>query len=258
MKNIEWIKIKTDIFNNEKIKLIEDLPEGDTIIVIWVKLLCLAGQINDGGLIYITKKIPFNEETLSKIMNRKIDVVRLALQTFIKFDMIEIERDIIIILNWDKHQSLDKLEKIQEKNRNRVAEFRKKQKLRINNNIEVDKEVEVEEIITVTLQYQIKEIIDYLNFKCNKKFSYNNKSFNKHIEARLKEGFIVNDFKKIIDIKIQDKFFMENPKYFNPETLFRPSNFEKYLNENTANKLSNNNDLPIVSRDYLNNFNLDE
>ena len=39
---IKWIKIVTDIFDDEKILLIESLPEADTIIVVWFKLLTLA------------------------------------------------------------------------------------------------------------------------------------------------------------------------------------------------------------------------
>ena len=46
MADIKWIKITTDIFDDEKILLIESLPEADSIIVIWFKLLCLAGKMN--------------------------------------------------------------------------------------------------------------------------------------------------------------------------------------------------------------------
>jgi uncharacterized phage protein (TIGR02220 family) len=78
---------------------------------------------------------------------------------------------------------------------------------------------------------KIKIIIDYLNLKCNKKFTYKNKSYNSHINARLTEGFTIDNFKKVIDNKLKDKNFKDNPGWYNPETLFRPSNFEKYLNE---------------------------
>ena len=44
MAEVKWIKIVTDIFDDEKILLIETLPEADSIIVIWLKLLCLAGK----------------------------------------------------------------------------------------------------------------------------------------------------------------------------------------------------------------------
>lgn len=44
MSEIKWIKICTDIFDDEKILLIESKPEKDSIIVIWFKLLCFAGK----------------------------------------------------------------------------------------------------------------------------------------------------------------------------------------------------------------------
>ncbi|WP_202905980.1 phage replisome organizer N-terminal domain-containing protein, partial [Clostridium botulinum] len=47
---VKWIKIVTDIFDDEKILLIENMPEADSIIVIWFKLLCLAGKMNNSGV----------------------------------------------------------------------------------------------------------------------------------------------------------------------------------------------------------------
>ena len=50
MGEVKWIKITTDIFDDEKILLIESLPDADSIIVIWFKLLCLAGKMNNSGV----------------------------------------------------------------------------------------------------------------------------------------------------------------------------------------------------------------
>ena len=47
MSDVKWIKITTGIFDDDKILLIESLPEADSIIVIWFKLLCLAGKQNN-------------------------------------------------------------------------------------------------------------------------------------------------------------------------------------------------------------------
>ena len=46
MSNVKWIKMTVNIFDDEKILLIESLPDADSIIVIWFKLLCLAGKQN--------------------------------------------------------------------------------------------------------------------------------------------------------------------------------------------------------------------
>lgn len=75
MADVKWIKIVTDIFDNRKIKQIERLPEADSIIVIWFKLLCLAGDINENGLIIITKDIPYTDEMLANEFNKPITFV---------------------------------------------------------------------------------------------------------------------------------------------------------------------------------------
>ena len=58
MAEVKWIKIVTDIFDDEKILLIESMPESDGIIVIWFKLLCLAGKQNNNGVFLINERIP--------------------------------------------------------------------------------------------------------------------------------------------------------------------------------------------------------
>lgn len=75
-----------------------------------------------------------------------------------------------------------------------------------------------------------KKIITRLNKLGNKKFRFGDNN-TKHIIARLKEGFSEDDCLKVLEIKIKDPYFINNPQHYNPETLFRPSKFEKYLNE---------------------------
>ena len=45
MAEVKWIKIATDIFDDEKILLIESMPDSYAIITAWFKLLCLAGRL---------------------------------------------------------------------------------------------------------------------------------------------------------------------------------------------------------------------
>lgn len=128
MADVKWIKIVTDIFDDEKMLLIDGLPERDSIIVIWFKLLCLAGKQNNGGVFMLNDKIAYTDEMLSTIFRRPLNTVRLALQTFEQFGMIEIVNDTITIPNWEKHQSLDKFAQAKEKTRKRVAQYRERQK----------------------------------------------------------------------------------------------------------------------------------
>lgn len=127
--DVKWIKIVTDIFNNKKIKQIDAMPDADTILVIWFKLLCLAGSINESGLIILTKDLAYTDEMLATEFRKPINTVRLALKTFESFGMIELVDNIYRISNWEKYQNIEGLERIREQTRLRVAKHRKKQKL---------------------------------------------------------------------------------------------------------------------------------
>lgn len=129
MANVKWIKIVTDVFDDEKMLLIDGLPERDGIIVIWFKLLCMAGKQNNGGVLMMNDKIAYTDEMLATVFRRPINTVRLALEAFQNYGMIEIVNNTITIPNWEKHQSLDALEQAKEKTRQRVARHREKQKM---------------------------------------------------------------------------------------------------------------------------------
>lgn len=64
MAEIKWIKLTVNMFDDEKIRLIQAMPEADAIIVIWVRLLTLAGKTNNDGQIYVSQNMPYNEEML--------------------------------------------------------------------------------------------------------------------------------------------------------------------------------------------------
>ena len=129
MADVKWIKITTDIFDDDKILLIESLPEADSIIVIWFKLLCLAGKQNNSGVFVMGNRIAYTDKMLATIFRRKESTVQLALETFEQFGMIELIDGIITIPNWGKHQNLDQLESRKEYMQNYMKEYRAKQKL---------------------------------------------------------------------------------------------------------------------------------
>lgn len=77
----------------------------------------------------------------------------------------------------------------------------------------------------------IEEIVNYLNEKTGKHFRHNTDKTKKLIKARIREGFTVYDFKRVIDIKTKQWGKDKKMKiYLRPETLFG-SKFEAYLNE---------------------------
>jgi len=129
LADVKWIKLATQIFDNRKIKQIEKMPEGDAIIVVWFKLLCLAGNVNDGGMVYFTSEMPYTEEMLSVEFNRPIQVIRLALTTFERFGMVRLIDNVLYISSWEKYQNIEGLEKIREQNRIRKQNERERKKL---------------------------------------------------------------------------------------------------------------------------------
>lgn len=135
MADVKWIKIVTDIFDDEKILLIESMPDADSVIVIWFKLLCLAGKQNNSGVFLMNNSIPYTDEMFATIFRRPVNTVRMALSAFERFGMIDIINDTVTIPNWGKHQSLDRIESRNEYMRNYMKEYRENQKLLANDGV---------------------------------------------------------------------------------------------------------------------------
>ena len=128
MADVKWIKIVTNIFDDEKILLIESLPEADSIIVIWFKLLTLAGKQNNSGVFMLNDRMPYTDEMFATIFRRKKATVQMALKTFEEFGMIEVVNDAVTIPNWSRHQTLDQIESRNEYMKNYMRKYREKQK----------------------------------------------------------------------------------------------------------------------------------
>jgi predicted phage replisome organizer len=126
MAEAEWIKLYLKTFRtSRKISAIERMKNGDTFIVIWFKLLCLAGEINDDGAVYITSKKPFDSVSLADELKKPRAVVDAAIKVFEEHDMLfKDDAGFIQILNWEKYQNIEGLEKIRKQTRERVARCR--------------------------------------------------------------------------------------------------------------------------------------
>lgn len=127
MADVKWIKITTDIFDDEKILLIESLPDAYAIITVWFKLLCLAGKQNNSG-VFMMGQMPYTDQMLATIFRMNENTVKLALSAFENYGMVEIVDGVITIPNWNKHQTLDAYEKKKERDRLYQAERRANQR----------------------------------------------------------------------------------------------------------------------------------
>lgn len=127
MNEVKWIKLTTDMFDNRKIKHLRRLPEGNSIVLIWVMLLTMAGRCNAGGMIFLTENIPYTPKMLADELGFEENTVRLALDALEKLEMITVEGATLSIAGWEEHQNIEGLEKIREQTRLRVAKHREKQ-----------------------------------------------------------------------------------------------------------------------------------
>ena len=255
MSEVQWIKLKVGMFDDSKIKYIEALPERDTIITIWVKLLTLAGKYNEQGYIMLSENLPYNAEMLANEFNRPLNSVRLAIQTFQKLGMVE-DVGALRITNWEKHQNIEGLEKIREQNRLRKQKQREKQKQLPDSHVtsrdshateeelELEKELELEEEVNTlssnSTVYPYQQVIEYLNNKTGKHYKHTTNKTQTVIKARCNEGFTEDDFKKVIDNKVAEWKGTDMEKFLRPETLFG-NKFEGYLNQQVSNKEDNSN-----------------
>lgn len=134
---VKWIKLCTDIFDDEKILLIESLPDCYAIITVWFKLLCLAGKQNNCGVFMFNDKMPYTEKMLSTVFRMNESTVSMAIQTFEQFGMVEIIDGVITIPNWEKHQNEEKMAEIREYNRQAQQRSREKRRMlnAVNDNV---------------------------------------------------------------------------------------------------------------------------
>ncbi len=264
------------MFEDEKIDFIESLPEADAILIIWIKLLTLAGKCNANGYICLTDTIQYDENMLAHKFKRPVNTVKLALQTFERLGMIERTEQGFYISNWEKHQNIEGMDKIREQTKLRNQKYREKKKQILLNDVkcdvthdvsktsndetelDIDKDINNINIINNILSSKSDEtvdkpvdksvdkskkcskientelnnqIIDYLNEKCNTNYKLSSTKTKNCITARINEGYSLDDFKKVINIKAAE--WLENfemAKYLRPETLFG-NKFESYLNQ---------------------------
>lgn len=242
MREVKWISIATDIFNDEKICAIESLSDGLSIELVWFKLLCLAGTCNENGFLMISRDIPYTEEMMAKHFRMDIGIINRALDVFQRMKMIEVVDDIYMISNWMKYQNNAELERIRETNRIRQQRYRDNQKLRLEEMSNVTNNVTQNatnnDFCSLCNMYYVdiyKIVINYLNSKTNSNYRYSTKKNQTLIHARLNEGFTIQDFKTVIDKKCTEWIGTDMERYLRPETLFG-TKFEGYLNQNIKAK----------------------
>lgn len=130
----DWIRLATNLFDNKKIKQIEVAPKGKQMLLLWVRLICLAGTINDGGKVYVTDGVPYTLDGLAVELNENKSIVKNALELFERYNMIAYEEGCMYLPGWAEHQNVVGLEKIREQTRERTRLYRQRKKLSVTSN----------------------------------------------------------------------------------------------------------------------------
>lgn len=253
-KRYYWLKLFDDFFTSKRIKKLRNLAGGDTYTIIYLKMQLKA--LKDEGYLYFDGVMSDFAEELALDLDESPEDVALTIQYLLSVGLLETNNDEVYKLTY-----MDRLIGSETASTQRVRDYRERQKqqktLQCNatvtemkqvGNAEIEKEKEKEidiennsiDILSSKSQKNeplYDEIINYLNEKTGQHYKSSTEATCKSINGRLKEGYTVDDFKKVIDIKtsqwLKDK---EMSMYLRPSTLFSPSKFESYLNEATKNQ----------------------
>lgn len=239
-KKYYWLKLHKDFFKRHEIRIIEDMPNGKDYILFYLKLL--VESISHNGNLRFSDTIPYNEQMLATITNTNVDIVKAAMQIFLELNMIEVLDDATIYM-----LETENLIGSESDSAHRVREYRQRQSaLQCNTTVTPVLQECNTEIRDKSKENRDKSnkdiycaVISYLNEKTGSKFKWQSKDTQRHINARVNEGYTLDDFKKVIDIKCAEWLGDARMcKYLRPSTLFG-TKFEAYLNQRDT---SNNGD----------------
>jgi len=128
MPNVDFFYVKTDVFDDEKIRILESMPDSDALIVLWFKLLTQAAKCNADSWIWLAEGKPYSDEHLAAVFGRPVNTIRMSLKLFEDMNMLHRNGDGIFLVNWLKIQNANVLSRIREATRNRVARLRERHK----------------------------------------------------------------------------------------------------------------------------------
>ena len=132
---VSWIRLETNLFDNPKIQMLSNLPKGDSYVSFWVRLLCMAGKLNNGGYVYVAENAAYTPQLLAAITGKPVALVKTMLKTMQELHMIDVDANgIIYIIGWNEHQNTAGLEKIREQTRERTRLYRERKKQSVTSN----------------------------------------------------------------------------------------------------------------------------
>ena len=254
MAEVKWIKLTTDMFDNRKIKYLRRLPDGNSIVLIWVMLLTMAGRCNASGMIFLTENVPYTPKMLADELDFEENTVILALRALEEMNMVVTNGSYFSIAGWEEYQNIEGMDKIREQNRIRQANFKARQKALPGNvtdnvivtlgnatDIEEDKEEEIDiDIKRDKESVTCKQVVDLYHDICISfpKIRSVSDARRKAIKARLK-NYTLDDFRTVFENAEASSFLKgSNDRNWTAtfDWLIKDSNMAKILEGNYADK----------------------
>ena len=255
MAEVKWIKLTTDMFDNRKIKHLRRLPEGNSIVLIWVMLLTMAGRCNAGGMIFLTENIPYTPKMLADELDFEENTVSLALNALEQLNMVVTNNGHFTIAAWEEYQNIEGMDKIREQNRLRQKRWYDKQNELPNakpnasltqpNATDIEEEKELEEEIEIESDIKkesitCQQIVDLYHSICKSFPSVRSlsESRKKAIKARL-NTYTLEEFQTVFENAEESSFLKgRNDRNWTAtfDWLIKDSNMAKVLEGNYADK----------------------
>ncbi|MFT8493092.1 MAG: phage replisome organizer N-terminal domain-containing protein [Liquorilactobacillus nagelii] len=258
-KKYYYLKLKDNFFDSDEILVLESMQDGYKYENILLKLYLRSLKYQ--GKLMLKDLIPFNSQTLATVTRHSVGDVEKAIKIFKQLGLIDI-MDNGAIYMLDIQEFIGKSSTEADRKKAYRLKIQQEKGLRIGNGqmsgqtsdkrtpereleleLEREKDIEIEKPYSAAKtapspakaeQFDWKAVIDYLNAKAKKNFKHVNGN-KKWIVARFKDGYTLEDMKKVIDnqcVAWKGQTIDGKPaeNYLRPETLFRPSKIEGYLN----------------------------
>ena len=238
-KRYYWLKLMSDFFTQPRIKKLRRIAGGDTYTIIYLKLQLLS--MNDDAHLFYEGIEPTFAEELALTLDEDAENIEVTLKFLHSQGLIEELSPNEYLLTETQRLIGSEAYSTERSRRSRANKMlqcntnaTQMQPIATLSNEEIDKEIEIDKELEKEIDKDIyipyQEVIEYLNLKANTSYRFTTKKTKNLIHARFNEGFTLDDFKKVIDIKCSEWMNTTMNQYLRPETLFGPK-FEGYLNQ---------------------------
>lgn len=246
-KRYYWLKLQNDFFSRKEIKRLRRIAGGDTLTIIYLKMLCRS--LKDNGKLYYDGLDNDFVSELAMDIDEDTENVQITVNYLIRTGLLEQIDEIEYTLK-DAESNTGTETAVAA----RVRKHRERQKtLQCNTdvtavkqlgNVEIEIEIEKEnksksksksnKTYSPSLPSVAEDIVTFLNSVTDSSYRSTTDKTRKLIAARLAEGFTVDDFKAVITKKAKEWQGTDMAQYLRPETLFG-TKFEGYLNQPERN-----------------------